>query len=175
MKWTMSISLGLLVGWAALGFAETAPLSLNLLPAPDNPAAPKMGDNLHFRSVISNTGTKAVEGLVAWISLVEVTPGQEQPMDLEDWSALKAVTGTDMAPGGTLRTDWPMRLIQDGDYRVVISATDRAHHTVYTSPMLQFHIDSKPVVESRRILPIALGIPLLLAGWIMVNRLRRSK
>lgn len=82
-------------------------------------------------------------------------------MDLEDWSAHKAVSSTTLAPGAPLTTDWPMRLVQGGDYRVVISVTDRNEQTVYTRPTLQFHVARKPVIESSRILPLALSLPLL--------------
>ena len=85
-------------------------------------------------------------------------------MDLEDWSAHEAVAGAALAPGAPLTTDWPIRLIQSGDYRVVISVTDRNQQTVYTSPTLQFHVTRKPVVESSRILPVALGLPFLIGG-----------
>lgn len=93
-------------------------------------------------------------------------------MDLEDWSAHKAVTGASLAPGASLKTQWPMRLIQSGDYRVVISATDRNDKTVFTSLTLQFHVAQKPVVESSRILPVALGIPLLIGGLLGAQKLR---
>ncbi|MGB5453699.1 MAG: hypothetical protein WBN02_13550 [Sedimenticolaceae bacterium] len=151
---------------------SAASLELQVQPDLANPAHPTMGDWMHFNSVITNTGNQPLEGLVAWISLVEVTPGKEQPMDLEDWSAHKAITGTTLKPGATLRTQWPVRLIQNGDYRVVISATDRNDETVFTSPTLQFHVAQKPVVESTRILPVALGIPLLLGGLVGAQTFR---
>jgi hypothetical protein len=154
------------------GLASAASIDLQVQPDTTNPAQPTMGDWMHFNSVITNTDTQPIEGLVAWISLVEVTPGKEQPMDLEDWSAHKAVTGTTLAPGAQLKTQWPMRLIQSGDYRVVISATDRIHKTVFTSPTIQFHVTQKPVVESRRILPVALGIPVLIGGLLGLQKLR---
>jgi hypothetical protein len=147
-----------------LGGAQAADIAIELNPDQANPAAPTMGDWMHFHSQIHNAGAQPIEGLVAWISLVEVTPGREQPMDLEDWSAHKAVSGATLAPGASLSTQWPLRLIQSGDYRVVISATDRNARTVYTSPMLEFHVAPKPVVESSRILPVALGLPLVIAG-----------
>jgi len=75
--------------------------------------------------------------------------------------------------GAALQTQWPMRLIQSGDYRVVISATDRNNKTVFTSPTLQFHVAQKPVVESARILPVALGAPLLIGGLLGVQKFRR--
>ena len=154
------------------GLVSAASIELQVQPDPTNPSHPTMGDWMHFNSVISNTGTKPIEGLVAWISLVEVTPGKEQPMDLEDWSAHKAVTGTTLKPGEALKTQWPIRLIQNGDYRIVISATDRNNRTVFTTPTLQFHVSQKPVVESSRILPVALGIPLLIGGLLGARKYR---
>jgi hypothetical protein len=160
---------------ASLGAAKAADIRVDLTPSGENPAKPIMGEWMHFRSVIRNAGDQPIAGLVAWISLVQVTPGKEQPMDLEDWSAHKAVAGAALAPGGVLFTDWPMRLIQGGDYRVVVSATERADRAVYTSQTLQFHIARKPVVASRRILPVAFGVPLLITALIGYNGLRRHR
>ena len=157
---------------ALSGLAPAANIDLQLQPDTSNPAHPTMGDWMHFNSVINNAGKQPIDGLVAWISLVEVTPGKEQPMDLEDWSAHKAVTGATLAPGKSLQTQWPMRLIQSGDYRVVISATDRNNKTVFTSPTLQFHVAQKPVVESARILPVAIGIPLAIGGLLGFTKFR---
>jgi len=166
MKPLKQILLATLLTLAAMGAAQAAPLEITLTADPANPAQPVMGDKMRFHSVITNTGTDPIEGLVGWISLVEVDAGHEQPMDLEDWSAHKAITGTRLGPGATLQTEWPMRLIQHGDYRVVISVTDRNQNRVHTSPMLQFHVTQKPVVESSRILPVALGVPLLIGGLV---------
>lgn len=69
-------------------------------------------------------GETSIEGLVAWISLVKIDPGNEQPVDLESWNAHEAVTEASLKPGETLRTDCPMRLIKGGDYRVVVSDAD---------------------------------------------------
>jgi len=159
----------------AAGAAHADNLGIELEPDQTNPASPTMGDAMRFHSRIRNESGHPIEGLVAWISLVEVTPGREQPMDLEDWSAHKAVAGASLAPGAALTTDWPMRLIQSGDYRVVISATDRNEHSVYTSPTLQFHVARKPVVESSRILPVALGLPLLIGGVMTYRGWRQRR
>ena len=147
-----------------VGSVQATSLTITLQSDPENPTKPVMGDRMHFHSIITNTGSVPLEGLVGWISLVEVDAGHEQPMDLEDWSAHKAIAGASLAVGEKLKTVWPMRLIQHGDYRVVISATDRNQHNVYTSPTIQFHVTRKPVVESSRILPVALGVPLLILG-----------
>jgi len=150
--------------------AAEAPLTLDLQPDDQNPSAPIMGDNLRFWSTITNTGAKPIEGLVAWISLVEIDPGNEQPVDLEDWSAQKAITGAALGPGESLRTDWPMRLIKGGDYRVVVSVTDRGSHTVFTSSTIQFHIRQKPVLQTKRVLLVAAGVPLLIVGLMVFDQ-----
>lgn len=63
-----------------------------------------------------------------------------------------------------------MRLIQSGDYRVVISTTDRNEKTVFTSPMVEFHVAQKPVIDSKRILPVAIGVPLAIIGLLLYRR-----
>jgi hypothetical protein len=156
-------------------FASSAwagPLSITLEPATKNPASPEMGDRLSFHTVIRNDGTQPVDGLIAWISLVQTDKGKEQPVDLEDWSAHKVVTASSLAPGQTLETNWPMRLIQAGTYRVVVSAVSRDGAGLTASPFADFTVRQKPVVESRRVLPVALGLPLLIGVGILWRRRR---
>jgi hypothetical protein len=161
--------------FASITAAAQTPLTLDLRPDEQNPSGPIMGDHLRFWSTITNTGAKPIKGLVAWISLVEIDPGNEQPMDLEDWSAQKAVTGAALEPGQSLRTDWPMRLIEGGDYRVVVSVTDRGGRRVFTSPTIQFHVRQKPVLQAGRVLPVAVGVPLLILGLMIYDKTRRRR
>lgn len=159
-----------------LAALSAAPLSVSLSPSTTNPASPQMGDHLRFHSTFRNVSDHTLSGIVAWISLVQVDPGREQPMDLEDWSAHKAVVHQQLAPGATFNVDWPMRLIQSGTYRVVISALDHNARGIITSPFVDFHVRRKPVVESNRILPVALGMPFLLVlpiAWRFIRRSRR--
>ncbi|HUW49532.1 MAG TPA: hypothetical protein VMV75_00800 [Sulfuricella sp.] len=149
-------------------------LSIALVPDKSNPTAPEMGNWLKFNSIIKNTGDTPLAGLVVWISLVQVDSGHEQPVDLEDWSAHKALVIPNLNPGQAIGADWAMRLIQAGDYRVVLSATERHAATLYVSPFADFHVRRKPTVESGRILPVAVGMPLLLAGFA-AWRMRRGR
>ena len=157
-----------------LASAAQAALRVDLRQDRDNPRTPAMGDPMRFSSTITNMGTDSVEGLVAWISLVEIDAGNEQPVDLEDWSASKAVTGAVLGPGQTLKTDWPMRLIKSGDYRVVVSLTDRGGRQVTTSPIVQFHVRPKPVLQAKRVVAVAAAVPLLICGWMVFNPFRRK-
>ena len=165
-----------LVGLLVCGRSAAAatPLTIELTPSASNPASPQMGDKLSFQTIIRNTGTDPVEGLIAWLSLVQIDKGQEQPVDLEDWSAHQAVSVASLAPGQLVRTDWPMRLIQAGTYRVVIIAVSRADTSLTASPFADFVVREKPVVESTRVLPVAIGLPALLALLLLWRWSRRS-
>lgn len=167
-----SLLLSLSLLWLGSAWAADS-LRISLVPDQANPPAPQMGDWLKFHSVIGNPGSQAAHGVVAWISLVQVDPGHEQPVDLEDWSAHKAMTQAILRPGEQVRVDWPMRLIQAGAYRVVISAVDRETGHVMTSPFVDFQVRRKPVVESGRILSVAFGVPALVLGLMAWRRYRR--
>lgn len=159
--------------WAAP--ASAAGLQVELKPGAGNPSSPQMGDHLAFNSAITNTGASPRNGIVAWISLVEVDKGHEQPVDLEDWSAHKAVSRSTLEPGQAIHTTWSMRLIKSGDYRVVVSAMSRDGASLTPSTFVEFHVRDKPVVESRRVAPVAVGIPAALAllfGFAAVRRKR---
>ncbi len=169
MKLVFAVALSLAASGAT---ADT--LTVDLRPSGDNPASPQMGDNLSYHSAIRNVGAGTVDGLIAWISLVQVDKGKEQPVDLEDWSAHKAVTEASLKPGGVIETDWPIRLIQAGQYRVVISAATRTGEALVTSPFADFSVRQKPVVESQRVMPVAFGIPLILL-LAMIRVWRKTK
>ena len=165
------LALGVMI---SSGAASAGPLSIDLKPGADNPVEPQMGDILSFHTVIRNDAGTPVDGLIAWISLVQIDKGKEQPVDLEDWSAHKAVTAASLAPGQTVETNWPMRLIQAGNYRVVISAVSRDIAGLVASPFVDFAVRQKPVVESRRVLPVAFGLPLLIGIGMLWRRVRRG-
>lgn len=173
--WNVLMAVTITVLLASVAVAAQPPLALDLRPDGENPSAPVMGDHLRFWSTITNTGVIPIKGLVAWISLVEIDPGNEQPVDLEDWSAQKAITGASLEPGRSLRTDWPMRLIKGGDYRVVVSVTDRGGRRVFTSPTVQFHVRRKPVLQAGRVLAVAIGVPLIFLLAVFCFQVKQRK
>lgn len=138
-------------------------------------AAPKMGERVTFHSTVLNPDSREHRGVVAWLALLKVDPGLEQPVDLEDWSAQKAISAARLTPGAKLETDWPMRLIEAGHYRLVISASSRGDALPTPSRFVDFQVKPKAVVESRRVLPIAIGIPALLAGLAAFSWWRRRR
>jgi hypothetical protein len=171
-----ALAVGAALAAAALpALARANELAIDIAASADNPSSPRMGDQMSLQTQIRNTGTAPVDGIVAWLSLVRVDPGMEHPVSLEDWSAEKAVTVDRLAPGEVINTDWPMRLIQDGHYRVVVSATSRDGHDLAASPFADFVVRVKPVVESRRVLPVAVGMPALLLLVFFFHRRRSAR
>jgi hypothetical protein len=155
--------------WAA---RDATGLDVALAPVPGNPPAPQMGDRIAFASDIRNTGAVPSDGMVAWISLVRMDKGREAPVDLEDWSALKAVALPRLAPGEVVRSEWPMRLIASGHYRAVVSVAAPTGADLVTSPFADVAVREKPVVESARVLPVAAMMPGLFLGLLAWRRWR---
>lgn len=164
---------------ASLAVAATAasagPLTVSLKPAASNPAAPRMGDRMAFQSVIRNTGAAKIDGVIAWLSLVQIDQGREQPVDLEDWSAHKAITKDALLSGASVETVWPMRLIQPGRYRVVVSAVSRNGVELTPSPFVDFTVRAKPIIESARAVPVAFGVPLIVAAGFLFAWRRKAR
>jgi hypothetical protein len=165
----VALTLMSVTAWAT---GSAAGLDVALAPAAGNPTSPQMGDRLGFVSEIRNTGVQPSDGLVAWVSLVRVDKGHEAPVDLEDWSAQKAVALPPLAPGQSVQTDWPMRLIASGNYRAVVSIAAPSGTDLVTSPFADFAVREKPVVESARVLPVAALVPGLFLGLLAWRRWR---
>lgn len=159
--------------------ADGAPFIHVSIQAPTG--ALKMGDRPVFKGVVKNSGQRNLQGLVVYLSLMSLKPGHEQPVDLEDWSAQKAVRIDQLVPGETNRQDWPMRLIQSGRFGVALTVVDSLENQPVVSDLIPFNIQTKPTVASRRILPVAIGEPLLLLlffrlfHWIRTRSRRLMK
>lgn len=143
------------------------------------PAHPlRMGDTPSFKGCVTNVGKGEIRGLVVYLSLVSLEAGHEQPLDLEDWSAQKAVRIDVLQPGQSNTQDWPMRLIQAGRFGVALTVVDPREKQPVISDLLGFDVQSKPTLSSGRIVPVAVGVPALLLvlyglRWAYV-RMRRS-
>jgi hypothetical protein len=148
--------------------------SLDVVQAATNPPEPQMGDHMTFQSVMRNDSGADLHGVVVWLSLLRIDAGQEQPMDLEDWSALKATTTDTVAGGQVIASNWDMRLIQSGRYRVLINATSRDGNLVVSSAPIDFAVKQRPVVDPARVLPVAIGEPVIILG-VLLWRLRRQR
>jgi hypothetical protein len=133
----------------------------------------RMGDTPVFKGIITNTGAEPLEGLTVYLSLICLDSGNEHPVDLEDWSAQKAVRVAKLAPGKKNEQEWGMRLIAPGQYAVALTVVGKKAAKPVISDLVKFEIKTKPLISSARILPIAFGEPLLLLIIIFIVRFAR--
>jgi hypothetical protein len=139
------------------------------------PGSLKMGDTPNFLGAVTNLGSQPAQGLVVYLSLVSLTPGQEHPVDLEDWSAQKAVRIDRLNPGATDYRQWGMRLIAAGKYGVALTVVDPRESRPIVSDLVTFEVRPKPTLIAGRVLPVAVGVPpfiLGLWGGLLVYRSR---
>jgi hypothetical protein len=137
-------------------------------------AALTMGDTPAFRGTVKNTGSSSHDGLVVFLTIINLEPGNEAPIGLEDWSANPSVRIEHLAPGATDTRNWTMRLVQAGSYAATLTVIDHGGHPV-SSDMMPFQVASKPTLQSSRILPIAIGEPVLLILAVAGLMLWRSR
>ena len=85
-------------------------------------------------------------------------------MDLEDWSAQKAVRLDHLNPGATDYRHWGMRLIQARKYGVALTVVDPRENRPIVSDLVPFEVQCKVTLAAGRVLPVALGEPLLICS-----------
>jgi hypothetical protein len=122
----------------------------------------KMGDTPNFLGAVTNLGPQPAQGLVVYLSLVSLAPGHERPVDLEDWSAQKAVRLDRLNPGATDFRHWGLRLIAAGKYGVALTVVDPREPRPIVSDLVPFEVQPKATLVTGRVLPVALGEPLLI-------------
>jgi hypothetical protein len=121
-----------------------------------------MGDQPIFKGLVTNNGNQICQGLLVYVSLVSLSAGEEYPVDLEDWSAQKAVVINRLEPGETKRQEWTMRLIQSGRFGIILTVVAPDEKRPIVSDLIQFDVLPKMTISSARIIPVAAGEPLLL-------------
>ena len=171
----LTVMTGTLFIWTTAAMAtEPKSVEINL----ERPTGTmKMGNTPAFIGTVKNIGQQPLKGLVVYLSLVSLKSGDEHPVDLEDWSAQKAVRINQLLPGEINTQKWGMRLIKDGKYGIALTAVDPLKKRPIVSDLLQFRVKPKPTLSSNRILPVAIGEPLLILiflGMIKVVQSRKA-
>lgn len=132
-----------------------------------------MGDRITYVGTIRNNSGKAVNNLITYISLANVTNGKEAPMDLEDWSANKAIKVNTIPPHGTYKGKWPMRLIDSGSYVAYITVVDKNNNTPVSSMMSHLNVKRVLRLNPNNVLPVAIGEPILIGAVFMFISFKR--
>jgi hypothetical protein len=164
------IFLAIMMNYASASAADCITVSIN----PPSIQA-NMGDKIIYTGTITNISDKPVANVIAYISLANVTQGKESPMDLEDWSANKAIKVNTIPPHGTYEGKWPMRLIDSGSYVAYITVVDKNDNTPVCSTMSRLEIKRVLRLNPNNVLPVAIGEPVALGMVFMFVAFRRRR
>ncbi|MBA2534455.1 MAG: hypothetical protein H0V21_05555 [Rubrobacter sp.] len=119
------------------------------------------GQYVKLPAKVTNISSGPIKDAVAYVSLVDVTKGQQAPVDLEDWSAHRAITISSLAPGQSKGVSWSLRLVKGGNYVVYANAIDQGSTRASVGQEVPLFVRTKQNLNPGGVLPVALGVPLL--------------
>jgi hypothetical protein len=136
----------------------------------------ELGRTVTLRARFTNRSTTATGRLIAHLNVLSLRSGVE--VDPEDWSTHRTRYLGRLAGGASRTLTWKVHAINTGKialYVAVISQTGGSRVPA-TGQTVQLVVAGRRTLNSGGILPLALGIPALLAlmtGGIQVARRRR--
>jgi hypothetical protein len=133
--------------------------------------AARIGDDFPFAIVVRNTGARTATGLIAHLNVFSTVPGTE--VDPEDWSSDRTRYLAPLPSGATVRVAWTVKAVDDGRVALYAGVVARDGEVAVT-PAVDVRVASRQSIEAGGALPVAVGVPLLLALlWLTVRRRRR--
>jgi LPXTG-motif cell wall-anchored protein len=133
----------------------------------------RIGEKFHFSSTLHNLESRPVTDVVAHLNIVSLDPSVY--VDPEDWSSHRTRYLGTLAAGESRRTDWTVQAVNSGHFVVYVVAVNRnGAGTVTASNALRTTVAQRRRLNSGGVVPLALGVPALLAvGLVLLRRRRR--
>jgi hypothetical protein len=125
------------------------------------------------RSRIANSGGSGASGLIAHVNVLSLRA--DVYLDPEDWSSQRTRYLPTIPAGGSVTITWRMQAVNAGSTAVFIAVLPQngEPRSPATSPTVHVSIARRTTLNSGGILPLALGIPALLAAVSFGLRRRR--
>jgi LPXTG-motif cell wall-anchored protein len=151
--------------------ASAAPLSVKL---DRTTTSTRIGEKFHFSTTVRNLESQPVPGVVAHLNIVSLDPSVY--VDPEDWSSQRTRYLGTLAAGESRRAEWTVQAVNSGHFVIYVAVVDRnGTGSVTASNPLATTVEQKRRLNSGGVVPLALGIPGLLAlGFLALRRRRRS-
>jgi hypothetical protein len=132
-----------------------------------------LGHKFSVRSLIANNGGTAAGGLIAHLNVLSLRP--DVYLDPEDWSSHRTRYLPAIPAGRSVTISWRMQAVNAGSVGVFIAVLPRngEPRPPATSPTVHVSIARRKTLDSGGILPLALGVPALLAALLVGLRMRR--
>ena len=135
----------------------------------------KLGEKFALRSTVTNRSSSATGGLIAHLNVLSYDSGVY--VDPEDWSSRRTQYLAPIAAGGSTTLTWRMQAVNDGSFAVYVALLPQRLGAVSptTGPAIHLAVATRTTINSGGILPLALGIPALLAVLLVGARVRRRR
>jgi hypothetical protein len=159
---TVALSLVLAAAIAAPA-AHAAALPRTTVSVDRTTVATKLGHTFVVRTTIANHGTTTASGLVAHLNVLSLGPGLY--VDPEDWSTHRTRYLAPIPARSSTTLSWKLTAVNAGDLGVYIAVLPRDGRAVdpTTGPLVHVSIADRRTLDAGGILPLALGIPAVLA------------
>jgi hypothetical protein len=133
----------------------------------------RLGHSFVFRSTIANHGEAAAVGRIAHLNVLSLRPGVY--VDPEDWSSHRTRYLAPIPPHGSTTVTWRVKAVNAGSIGVYVAVVPATGSPVRpaTGPLLHVSIAERRTLNSGGIAPLALGVPLVLVGLLVIVRVRR--
>lgn len=133
----------------------------------------RLGEKFTVRSTVTNGGTRAASGVIAHLNVASLRPGTY--VDPEDWSSDRTRYLPTIAPGDSLTISWELQAVSDGSFGVYVALLDETMPGVVAGPAVQVQVASRRTLNPKGMIPVAVGVPVLLAALMVGVRLRRRR
>jgi hypothetical protein len=133
----------------------------------------QLGRKFVLRSTVTNRGARPIGGLIAHLNVLSLRDGVY--VDPEDWSSHRTSYLGTIAPGASRTTTWRLEAVNAGRFGVYVAIVDRsAARAPTTARTTRIVVAQRRTLNSGGILPLALGVPALVALLALGLRLRRG-
>ena len=130
------------------------------------------GDYVTVSAQITNRADHPIKDITTYLSLVDTE--NKLPVDLEDWSAEKGLYIGVIDAGQTLPLRWKIHFVKAGVYTLAIIADIAGQEKPVASDLTHFTVKPKINLNPGKVLPVALGMPILLLALMAIIQYRRS-
>jgi hypothetical protein len=131
------------------------------------------GDYVSIEAQITNLSGHPINDIATYLSLVDM--GNKLPVDLEDWSAERGLYVGTIDSGQTFPLNWKIHFVKPGDYSLMVVAIASGDEVPQVSGITRFNVQPKRNLNPGQVLPVALGMPVLLALVLLLFGYRRLR
>jgi hypothetical protein len=131
----------------------------------------RIGESFRFTTVIANSGSTPLSGLVAHLNIASWDP--DVYVDPEDWSSERTRYLPALTAGGSIAVPWTVKAVNSG--HLVVYVTVLGAGRPVAGPTLDVRVAARTTIDAGGALPLALGVPALLSLALIGVRVRRPR